>query len=163
MSASTHFQRAALAARTEINVLQLAICGAWAFLILAMVVALPHLLSGTLSATACRFEVDIFLGDQGLVTAPHWSRPPMSRLSLEPHELGTPLGFPWYAGTEVQTAWQVFLYPHSFVLKVPSHGCRSRWPGTRSRACCTYSSCACAIWQHFVSLLTKRDRPVGKA
>mmetsp|Transcript_148899 Transcript_148899/g.211476 ORF Transcript_148899/g.211476 Transcript_148899/m.211476 type:complete len:1011 (-) Transcript_148899:49-3081(-) len=73
-----------------INVLQLAICGAWAFLILAMV-------------------VDIFLGDQGLVTAPHWSRPPMSRLSLEPHELGTPLGFPWYAGAKPwlpeQMAW----------------------------------------------------------
>lgn len=73
-----------------INLLQLAICGAWAFLILATV-------------------VDIFLGDQGLVTAPHWSRPPMSRLSLEPHELGTPLGFPWYAGAKPwlpeQMAW----------------------------------------------------------
>ncbi|CAE7455157.1 PSAT1, partial [Symbiodinium pilosum] len=73
-----------------INVLQLVICGAWAFLILAMV-------------------VDIFIGDQGLVTAPHWSRPPMSRLSLEPHELGTPLGFPWYAGAKPwlpeQMAW----------------------------------------------------------
>ena len=43
-------------------------------------------------------ELDVFIGDQGLVTAPHWSRPPMSRLSLEPHELGTPIGFPWYAG-----------------------------------------------------------------
>jgi len=43
-------------------------------------------------------ELDVFIGDQGLVTAPHWSRPPMSRLSLEPHELGTPIGLPWYAG-----------------------------------------------------------------
>lgn len=45
-----------------------------------------------------RAQLDVFIGDQGLVTAPHWSRPPMSRLSLEPHELGTPIGFPWYAG-----------------------------------------------------------------
>mmetsp|Transcript_46010 Transcript_46010/g.107446 ORF Transcript_46010/g.107446 Transcript_46010/m.107446 type:complete len:1010 (+) Transcript_46010:61-3090(+) len=73
-----------------INILQLVICGVWIFLNLAMV-------------------VDIFIGDQGLVTAPHWSRPPMSRLSLEPHELGTPLGFPWYAGAKPwlpeQMAW----------------------------------------------------------
>ena len=65
-----------------INVVQLAVCGTWFFLILCMV-------------------LDVFIGDQGLVTAPHWSRPPMSRLSLEPHELGTPLGFPWYAGETV--------------------------------------------------------------
>jgi len=62
----------------------------WLFLILAMV-------------------IDVFIGDQGLVTAPHWSRPPMSRLSLEPHELGTPIGFPWYSGAKPwipeQMAW----------------------------------------------------------
>ncbi|CAJ1457163.1 unnamed protein product [Effrenium voratum] len=73
-----------------INILQTVICGTWCFLLLCMV-------------------VDVFLGDQALVTAPHWSRPPMSRLSLEPHELGTPLGFPWYAGAKPwipeQMAW----------------------------------------------------------
>lgn len=46
--------------------------------------------------------VDVALGEQALVTAPHWSRPPMTRLSKEPHELGTPLGFPWHAGAK---AW----------------------------------------------------------
>jgi len=73
-----------------VTTIQTVIVGAWLFMILAMV-------------------VDIFLGDQGLLTAPHWSRPPMSRLSLEPHELGTPLGFPWYAGAKPflpeQMAW----------------------------------------------------------
>lgn len=52
---------------------------------------------------------DVIVGEQGFVTAPHWSRPPMTRLSLEPHELGTPLGFPWAAGDEPfipeQMAW----------------------------------------------------------
>lgn len=73
-----------------INILQLAVCGTWFFLILCM-------------------SLDVFIGDQGLVTAPHWSRPPMSRLSLEPHELGTPIGLPWYAGAKPwlpeQMAW----------------------------------------------------------
>lgn len=73
-----------------INIVQLVICFTWFFLILCMV-------------------LDVFIGDQGLVTAPHWSRPPMSRLSFEPHELGTPLGFPWYAGAKPwlpeQMAW----------------------------------------------------------
>eukprot|EP00443_Scrippsiella_acuminata_P014504 CAMPEP_0115250394 /NCGR_PEP_ID=MMETSP0270-20121206/43087_1 /TAXON_ID=71861 /ORGANISM="Scrippsiella trochoidea, Strain CCMP3099" /LENGTH=879 /DNA_ID=CAMNT_0002665773 /DNA_START=36 /DNA_END=2675 /DNA_ORIENTATION=+ len=53
--------------------------------------------------------VDVAIGEQALVTAPHWSRPPMTRLSLEPHELGTPLGFPWAAGDKPflpeQMAW----------------------------------------------------------
>jgi len=53
--------------------------------------------------------VDIIIGEQGLVTAPHWSRPPMTRLSMQPHELGTPMGFPWPAGSEPflpeQMAW----------------------------------------------------------
>lgn len=53
--------------------------------------------------------VDVAIGEQALVTAPHWSRPPMTRLSLEPHELGTPLGFPWAAGDKAfipeQMAW----------------------------------------------------------
>lgn len=53
--------------------------------------------------------VDVILGEQALVTAPHWSRPPMTRLSLEPHELGTPIGFPWPAGSKPwipeQMAW----------------------------------------------------------
>jgi len=53
--------------------------------------------------------VDVIIGDQALVTAPHWSRPPMTRLSLAPHELGTPLGFPWAAGEKAfipeQMAW----------------------------------------------------------
>jgi len=53
--------------------------------------------------------IDVALGEQALVTAPHWSRPPMTRLSLEPHELGTPIGFPWPAGAKPwipeQMAW----------------------------------------------------------
>uniref|UniRef100_A0A7S4Q0F1 Uncharacterized protein n=1 Tax=Alexandrium monilatum TaxID=311494 RepID=A0A7S4Q0F1_9DINO len=53
--------------------------------------------------------VDVILGEQALVTAPHWSRPPMTRQSLEPHELGTPIGFPWAAGAKPwipqQMAW----------------------------------------------------------
>lgn len=53
--------------------------------------------------------IDLAIGEQALVTAPHWSRPPMTRLSLEPHELGTPLGFPWKAGEKPwlpeQMAW----------------------------------------------------------
>jgi len=53
--------------------------------------------------------VDVLLGEQALVTAPHWSRPPLSRLSKEPHEIGTPLGFPWHSGDRPylpeQMAW----------------------------------------------------------
>jgi len=53
--------------------------------------------------------VDVAIGEQALVTAPHWSRPPMTRLSLAPHELGIPLGFPWGAGAKPfipeQMAW----------------------------------------------------------
>eukprot|EP00930_Biecheleria_cincta_P023438 TRINITY_DN1693_c0_g1_i1.p1 TRINITY_DN1693_c0_g1~~TRINITY_DN1693_c0_g1_i1.p1 ORF type:complete len:1035 (+),score=213.54 TRINITY_DN1693_c0_g1_i1:35-3139(+) len=73
-----------------VAVIQTVVCGTWVFMLLGMV-------------------VDVFLGDQGLLTAPHWSRPPMTRLSLEPHELGTPIGFPWYAGAKPwipeQMAW----------------------------------------------------------
>jgi len=53
--------------------------------------------------------IDAAIGEQALVTAPHWSRPPMTRLSKRPHELGTPIGFPWAAGTQPwipeQMAW----------------------------------------------------------
>lgn len=53
--------------------------------------------------------VDVVLGEQALVTAPHWSRPPLTRLSKEPHELGTPLGGPRPSGdlpfTPEQMAW----------------------------------------------------------
>jgi len=53
--------------------------------------------------------VDCILGEQALITAPHWSRPPMTRASWEPHELGTPIGFTWYAGAKPylpeQMAW----------------------------------------------------------
>lgn len=41
--------------------------------------------------------VDCIIGEQGTLTAPHWSRPPMTRLSYVPHDLGTPLGLPWPA------------------------------------------------------------------
>eukprot|EP00928_Gymnodinium_smaydae_P053470 TRINITY_DN3744_c0_g1_i1.p1 TRINITY_DN3744_c0_g1~~TRINITY_DN3744_c0_g1_i1.p1 ORF type:complete len:1063 (+),score=252.02 TRINITY_DN3744_c0_g1_i1:118-3306(+) len=40
----------------------------------------------------CGTLLECFIGEQGLVTAPHWSRPPMTRASLSPHELGTPYG-----------------------------------------------------------------------
>eukprot|EP00440_Ansanella_granifera_P026775 gb/GFBE01029074.1/.p1 GENE.gb/GFBE01029074.1/~~gb/GFBE01029074.1/.p1 ORF type:complete len:1024 (+),score=231.20 gb/GFBE01029074.1/:1-3072(+) len=73
-----------------VKTIQTVVCAAWLFMIVCMV-------------------IDIFIGDQGLLTAPHWSRPPMTRLSLEPHELGTPLGFPWYSGAKPflpeQMAW----------------------------------------------------------
>eukprot|EP00972_Heterocapsa_arctica_P085106 12540463-Heterocapsa_arctica.AAC.1 len=44
--------------------------------------------------------IDVAIGEQALVTAPHWSRPPMTRPVMEIHEIGTPLGFPWPAGAE---------------------------------------------------------------
>jgi hypothetical protein len=44
--------------------------------------------------------VEIFVGEQGFVTAPHWSRPPMTRASKSPHETGTPYGFPWPAASQ---------------------------------------------------------------
>ncbi|CAE8592763.1 unnamed protein product [Polarella glacialis] len=73
-----------------VSAVQTVLCACWVFMIMAMV-------------------VDYFIGDQGLVTAPHWSKPPMSRMSLPHHELGTPLGFPWYAGAKPfipeQFAW----------------------------------------------------------
>jgi len=53
--------------------------------------------------------VDLVIGEQGVLTAPHWSRPPMTRASWEPHELGTPIGFTWAAGQKPylpeQMAW----------------------------------------------------------
>jgi len=46
--------------------------------------------------------VDVFVGVQGLITAPHWARPPMTRASLVPYERGTPLGREQHgSGTEV--------------------------------------------------------------
>jgi hypothetical protein len=42
--------------------------------------------------------LEIFLGEQAFLTAPHWSRPPMTRASKAPHETGTPYGFPEPAG-----------------------------------------------------------------
>ncbi|CAK0801317.1 unnamed protein product [Prorocentrum cordatum] len=41
--------------------------------------------------------VDCAIGEQATVTNPHWSRPPMTRMSYVPHDLGTPIGFPWPA------------------------------------------------------------------
>ncbi|CAK0840836.1 unnamed protein product, partial [Prorocentrum cordatum] len=38
--------------------------------------------------------VDCATGEQSTLTAPHWSRPPMTRMSYVPHDLGTPIGFP---------------------------------------------------------------------
>lgn len=73
-----------------VSTIQLVVCINWVFLI-------------------CGTMVDVIIGDQGLVTAPHWSRPPMTRQSYKPHELGTPLGFPWAAGDKPflpeQMAW----------------------------------------------------------
>jgi hypothetical protein len=46
--------------------------------------------------------IDVFVGVQGLITAPHWARPPMTRVSLIPFERGTPLGREQHgSGTEV--------------------------------------------------------------
>ncbi|CAE8601572.1 unnamed protein product [Polarella glacialis] len=64
-----------------VSSIQAVLCGAWVFLLMAMI-------------------VDVFCGDQAFVTGPHWSKPPMTRMSLPKHELGTPLGFPWYAGAK---------------------------------------------------------------
>eukprot|EP00442_Polarella_glacialis_P001520 CAMPEP_0115122224 /NCGR_PEP_ID=MMETSP0227-20121206/46700_1 /TAXON_ID=89957 /ORGANISM="Polarella glacialis, Strain CCMP 1383" /LENGTH=940 /DNA_ID=CAMNT_0002524125 /DNA_START=24 /DNA_END=2848 /DNA_ORIENTATION=+ len=73
-----------------VSSIQAVLCGAWVFLILAMV-------------------IDVFCGDQAFVTGPHWSKPPMTRMSLPKHELGTPFGFPWAAGSKPfipeQMAW----------------------------------------------------------
>ncbi|CAE8649722.1 unnamed protein product, partial [Polarella glacialis] len=73
-----------------VSTVQAVLVGCWVFMILAM-------------------WVDYFIGEQGLVTAPHWSKPPMSRMSLPHHELGTPFGFPWAAGAKPflpeQFAW----------------------------------------------------------
>lgn len=60
-------------------------------IVVAMIIAWLFLIGGCI--------VDVVLGEQAFLTAPHWSRPPMTRASLAPHELGTPLGFPWAAGT----------------------------------------------------------------
>jgi len=47
--------------------------------------------------------VDCAIGVQGLVTAPHWAKPPMSRSSYYPWEYGTPIGLQkQFSG---QTAW----------------------------------------------------------
>lgn len=63
-----------------------------AAILVAMLVSWSFMILGTF--------IEVFVGEQGFVTAPHWSRPPMTRESLEPHELGTPLGFPWAAGAK---------------------------------------------------------------
>lgn len=82
--------------------------------------------------------VDCILGEQALITAPHWSRPPLTRASWEPHELGTPIGLPWYAGAKPylpeQMAWHEEkrkvgslhigrrLYPKDAQYSMPSSG-----------------------------------------
>lgn len=70
--------------------IQAVLVGSWVFLII-----------GTI--------IDVAIGEQALVTAPHWSRPPMTRLSKSPFEAGAPLGFPWKAGARPflpeQHAW----------------------------------------------------------
>lgn len=38
--------------------------------------------------------IDVAIGEQALITNPHWSRPPMTRMSKKPHDIGTPFGYP---------------------------------------------------------------------
>jgi len=72
-----------------------------ASIVVALVCGWCFMIFGTL--------IDVILGEQALITAPHWSRPPMTRVSLEPHEVGTPIGLPWNAGEKPwypeQLAW----------------------------------------------------------
>jgi hypothetical protein len=53
--------------------------------------------------------IEAIIGEQGLLTAPHWARPPMTRASKHPHETGTPYGLSKAAGGNYflpeQLAW----------------------------------------------------------
>lgn len=57
----------------------------------------------------CTVVIDCTLGDQALVTYPHWSRPPMTRMSSLPHAIATPLGGGFLADSKPvlpeQMAW----------------------------------------------------------
>eukprot|EP00929_Paragymnodinium_shiwhaense_P027690 TRINITY_DN16199_c0_g1_i1.p1 TRINITY_DN16199_c0_g1~~TRINITY_DN16199_c0_g1_i1.p1 ORF type:complete len:1019 (+),score=272.45 TRINITY_DN16199_c0_g1_i1:200-3256(+) len=67
--------------------LNMGYCQPWklvAVVKIAMIVGWVFCLLGTI--------LEMFIGEQGLVTAPHWSRPPMTRASRHPHETGTPFG-----------------------------------------------------------------------
>mmetsp|Transcript_7159 Transcript_7159/g.15541 ORF Transcript_7159/g.15541 Transcript_7159/m.15541 type:complete len:1063 (-) Transcript_7159:86-3274(-) len=73
--------------------------------------------------------VEVFIGEQALVTAPHWSRPPMTRPSLEPHEVGTPFGFTWPAGARPFLPEQLRWHEEKRGLDVPLIGRASGYPG----------------------------------
>jgi len=71
-----------------VSIVQLAFACSWIFLILCVV-------------------VDIIFGDQAFLTAPHWSRPPMTRPAQLPSGLSTPLGGGFIGDTRPLTPEQM--------------------------------------------------------
>jgi len=68
--------------------------------------------------------VDRAVGVQGLVTAPHWAKPPMSRSSKYPWERGTPLGLQVYSGDRPFTPEELFWHEN---VKIRPGGWKPHW------------------------------------
>jgi hypothetical protein len=73
---------------------------------------LVSLITATFAATwvflTLGMIVDRAVGVQGLMTAPHWSKPPMTRSSKYPWERGTPIGLQVYSGDRPYTPEELF-------------------------------------------------------
>lgn len=84
----------------------------------------------------CIFGVflEVFIGEQALVTAPHWSRPPMTRASMDPHEVGTPYGFAYAVGEMPYTPDHLVWHEEKRGIDVEHIGRASGYPdGTGAR------------------------------
>jgi uncharacterized membrane protein YgcG len=57
--------------------------------------------------------IDRITGVQGLVTAPHWAKPPMTRSSHYPWERGTPLGFYYYMTDHKPTPEELYWHENN--------------------------------------------------
>lgn len=77
--------------------------------------------------------LEVFIGEQGLVTSPHWSRPPMTRASVSPHELGTPYGFTDPAGSRPFLPEQYAWHEEKHGADVVLIGAAAGYPGIKRR------------------------------
>jgi hypothetical protein len=91
----------------------------------------------------CGLILEIFIGEQGLVTAPHWSRPPMTRASLHPHETGTPYGLSHEASSERWLPEQYAWHDEKRGTEVKTIGRGAGYPGIPRRMSGTSGS----AWQ----------------
>jgi len=71
--------------------------------------------------------VDRIVGVQGLITAPHWAKPPMTRSSKFPWERGTPLGLQVYSTDRTLIPEELYWHEN---IKTRADGWKPHWMDT---------------------------------